>query len=97
VLGHPAGGALAVVGHVERTWGYSFLWKGVGPITQAFEQALGGLLAGQPVGLAMEPFARRAYDLADDLHSDGLPPSGPSPMSRRRMKFGDEGKRAESA
>lgn len=69
ILAHPAGGALAVVGHVERTWGYSFLWKGVGPTTQAFEWTLESLLAGDPVGFAMEPFAARAYHLQDDLYS----------------------------
>lgn len=60
-------GALAAIGHVERTWGYSFLWKGVGLQAQTFELALLGILAGDPVGLAMESFGRRSLDLNLEL------------------------------
>ena len=62
-----AQGALATVGHVERTWGYSFLWKGVGLQAQAFELALLAMLAGLPIGMAMESFGRRALDLNLEL------------------------------
>ena len=69
LLGHPSGGALAVIGHVERTWGYSFLWEGIGRQTQTFKDTLKRLLSGCPVGHALEPFARRFGDLAVELTS----------------------------
>lgn len=58
-------GALAVVGHVERTWGHSFLWKG--PQTEVFEDALRLVLAGWPVGAALEVFGQRYATLASEL------------------------------
>ncbi|HBL28490.1 MAG TPA: hypothetical protein DD490_16780 [Acidobacteria bacterium] len=64
-----AQGALAVVGHVERTWGYSFLWEGAGAQTAPFEDSVKRLLDGWPVGAALETFVLRRAFLTDQLHA----------------------------
>ena len=68
LLGHPRGGSLAVIGHVESAWPCSIRWPGIEePQIQAFEDALTSLLQGERVGAAMEVFGERYAELSAAL------------------------------
>jgi hypothetical protein len=54
LLANPAGGALAFVGHVDRAYGYSFMWTGADPQVTAMSGTILALLAGKRLGGAME-------------------------------------------
>jgi hypothetical protein len=69
MLAHPGGGALAVVSHVDRAWGYSFLW---GEYTQkaqleVFRSTIKRLFDGYPIGAAIEFFNERYAELSTEL------------------------------
>jgi hypothetical protein len=69
MLGLPQG-ALAVVGHVERAWGTSFLGERQSTQIAVFESAVERLLKGVPVGAAMEYFNGRHAALSSELAAE---------------------------
>jgi hypothetical protein len=66
LLAHPQGGALAVIGHIERAWGYSFVSGGQGQLLP-FQNAIGRILSGQPVGHAMKDFNEKYAALSANI------------------------------
>jgi peptidase C25-like protein len=67
MLAHPKGGALACIGHVERAWGYSIIAPNAGPQLIPFQNAIGRLLVGQPVGYATKDFNEKFAALSASL------------------------------
>jgi hypothetical protein len=67
LLAHPGGGALCCIAHVDRAWNHSIVQAGAGPQLIPFENAIGRMLAGQPVGFALKDFNERFGVLSASL------------------------------
>lgn len=67
LLTHPQGSALAIIGHVERAWGYSILGASGGAQILPFRNTIGGILKGWPVGHALKDFRLRYAALSSGL------------------------------
>ncbi len=66
-----AQGALAFIGHVERTWSYSYGWPGMGYWTGTFEDSMQLILVGKPIGYATQTFKSTFLDLLVELTEKG--------------------------
>jgi hypothetical protein len=67
LLAHPGGGALGCIAHVDRAWSHSIVQTGAGAQLIPFENALGNILAGKPIGLALKDFNERFAALSVSL------------------------------
>ncbi|WP_437754613.1 hypothetical protein [Sorangium sp. So ce1389] len=69
LLAHPGGGALAVIGHVDRAWGYSIRPPSTRPQIAPFRVSIDCILRGLPIGLATTDFSLRYATLSAGLLS----------------------------
>lgn len=67
MLAHPAGGALASIGHIDRAWAYSFLSDRNRGQIQGFRDVLARIVAGHRIGYATDQFNVRWSALSTDL------------------------------
>ncbi len=85
LLAHPNGSALAVIGHVDRAWGFSIQAPKVAdPQIGTFRNGIGDILSGVPVGHAMcGRFGAKFAELS------ALLLSATSPTAPAAMRLGD--------
>ena len=67
LLGHPGGGALGVIGHVDRAWTTSGIWTQRGGQVQTLAAVMRHVLAGHRLGHAMSLFGQRHAAIATQL------------------------------
>jgi hypothetical protein len=67
LLSHPGGSALAVIGHIDRGYCYSFIWDETGPQVQPFTSALRQMLTGRRIGHALDTFGWRYAEIAKSV------------------------------
>jgi hypothetical protein len=67
MLAHPAGGALAVIGHIDRAWAYTFVSRRNSGQVQGFRDVLARLVDGRRIGYATDQFNIRWSALSTEL------------------------------
>jgi hypothetical protein len=67
LLSHPNGGALGVIGHVERAWPSSIVTEGAGSQLLPFENTIAYVLSGFPLGYCVKDFNERYAALSTNL------------------------------
>ncbi len=72
LLSHPKGGALGVYAHVDRAWGYSFLWGDGTAVAdvETFRSMLSALMSGKPAGSASDYFGARYGEISAALSEE---------------------------
>lgn len=80
LLAHPAGGALACIGHVERAWGSSIAHPDAGAQLRPWQNLVGAILCGKPLGFALrdmnDKYAALSVALAGYQDAEpGTPPA----------------------
>jgi hypothetical protein len=88
LLGHPKGSALAVIGHIDRAWGYSIQSPGMaGSQIIPFRSGLGFMMSGDPVGhVVKDQFGGRFAALSAEL-STVLAPNAPKISDRDLVTY----------
>jgi hypothetical protein len=84
LLTHPKGSALAVIGHIDRAWGFSIQApKTTGAQIVPFRDSLGFILTGSPVGYALaQQFGARFAALSTML-LNAVSPTAPTQSTDR--------------
>ena len=67
LLSSPNGSALAYIGHVDRAWGYSFLWDDIDAQPQTLISTLSRILTGTRIGHALSEINIRYAELSTML------------------------------
>lgn len=67
LLGHPSGGALAVLGHIDRAWSSSYVDLRGGPRIEGFRSLVTRLTQGHRIGHAADRFNLRRSKIAISL------------------------------
>ena len=79
LLTHPKGSALAVIGHIDRAWGFSIQApKMTDPQIAPFRNSLGFILNGDPVGYAVGQQFRRAFAALSTALLSAMSPTAPA-------------------